>query len=345
MRKSKSAPDALRVAVIGVGHQGCHHARILAANPRCQLVGVADVSEEAARQNAQACRTQAFSDYRELLDKVDAVSIAVPTVAHHQVATDFMRAGVHVLVEKPIASTVDQAREMIELAHEKDLTLQVGHIERFSAAIRKLREMLTAPRFVECLRQGPFNPRIQDVGVVLDLMIHDLDIVLEIVRSPVEHIEAVGIPVLTEKEDIANARIRFQNGCIANVTASRVTPTKMRKIRIFQDGAYISINYEKQSMEVYKLAPLPPSKRKSIAKAEIVREHMPLKLGDKLELQLDHFLDCVLRGERPLVDGEAAMQALDVAVRISEQVKQVSDGYFAAQKMAQAANPIKGLWD
>jgi predicted dehydrogenase len=218
---------------------------------------------------------------------------------------------------------------LIDLARAKGVVLQVGHIERFNAAIIKLREILTAPRFVECHRLGPFDPRIGDVGVVLDLMIHDLDIILNVVQSPIVSIESVGVPILTDNEDIANARIRFQNGCIANLTASRVTPVKKRKIRIFQDDAYIAINYDRQSMEIYRR--VEPKDKSKGAKAEIVRKRLKLKLEDKLELELDHFLSCVIEGALPLVTGEQATEALDAAVRISEQIRSVANGYFHKQ--------------
>ncbi len=335
----------IRIAVIGAGYFGSLHAAKFAAIKGAELTAVCDHHQERAEAAAAPTGAIVVTDHRKIADLADAAVVAVPTIAHYAVAKDCLEAGLDVLIEKPMCETLHEADSLIRLAKKKKRILQVGHLERFSPVIDALVANAKGAWYVESQRVSPFRGRGADTTVILDMMIHDLDHAMRVAGSPVADVEAVGSPVLTETEDLASARIRFQNGCIANVTASRVTPTKMRKIRIFQDGAYISINYEKQSMEVYKLAPLPPSKRKSIAKAEIVREHMPLKLGDKLELQLDHFLDCVLRGERPLVDGEAAMQALDVAVRISEQVKQVSDGYFAAQKMAQAANPIKGLWD
>ena len=332
-----TATDKIKVGVVGVGHLGQHHARVYAESPRCQLIGVADIDQAAATKCARACRTQCFFDHRRLLGAVDAVSIVVPTSSHYELARDFLEAGVHVLVEKPIAGSVDQARALINLARKKRRVLQVGHIERFNAAIRKLREILTAPRFVECHRLGPYDPRVRDVGVVLDLMIHDLDILIQIVQSPIAAFEAVGVPVLSSSEDIANARIRFANGCIANLTASRVTPTKKRKIRIFQDDAYIAIDYDRQSMEIYRRVELPREKDGG-QRFEIVRKRIRLPLEDKLQLELDHFLQCVAEGARPLVDGEAATQALEVAVQISEQIRAVAGGYFQAKAEADSAS-------
>ncbi|MCX7013180.1 MAG: Gfo/Idh/MocA family oxidoreductase [Candidatus Sumerlaeota bacterium] len=319
----------IRVGVIGVGHLGQHHARIFSENPRCALVGVVDVNEGAATRIAKACRTQSFFDHRRLLGLVDAVSVVVPTPAHYEVAKDFLEAGVHVLVEKPIASNVREARALINLARKHKCILQVGHIERFNAAVRKLRDILTAPKFVECHRVGPYDPRVRDVGVVLDLMIHDLDILLQIAPAPIASFEAVGVPILSPSEDIANVRIKFADGCIANVTASRVTPSKMRKIRIWQDNAYISLDYDRQSMEIYRRVELPQGKDGD-PRFEIVRKRIRVKMEDKLALELDHFLDCVEQGTRPLVDGEAATQALELAVQIAEQIRTVARGYFEA---------------
>jgi predicted dehydrogenase len=317
----------IRVGVVGVGSLGQHHARHFSLNERCQLVGVADVKTSTAARVAKACETEALTDYHDLLDRLDAVSVVVPTPLHYEVADDFLRAGVHVLVEKPITSTVEEARRLVDRAHEKGLVLQVGHIERFNAAIRKLREILKKPRFVECHRLGPYDPRVKDVGVVLDLMIHDLDILLEIVQSPIVEFESVGVPILSQCEDIANTRIKFANGCIANLTASRVTPTKKRKIRIFQEDAYIAIDYDRQSMEIYRRVEL-PRKQGQEARHEIVRKRIRLRQGDKLQLELDHFLDCVEQGQRPLVDGETGAEALEAAVQISEQIREAAREYF-----------------
>lgn len=310
----------IRVGVVGVGHLGQHHARNYSEIEDCQLIGVADVDRKAAIKVASHVRTQAFFDYRTLIGQVDAVSIVVPTVYHYEVAKEFLANGVHVMVEKPITSTVAQARELIELAEAKKLILQVGHIERFNAAVMKLQEILTHPGFIESHRLGPYDPRVRDVGVVLDLMIHDIDIILQIVRSPIVSIDAVGVPILSQREDIANARIKFANGCTANLTVSRVTPNKMRKIRIFQPNAYVSVDYMKQSMEVYQKVEIDGADEGE-PKAQIVRKRYRLKKEEPLKKELIHFLACVREGEEPAVTGEHGQNALEVAIRVVEQIQ------------------------
>lgn len=312
--------DLVRVGVVGVGHLGQHHARNYSELEGCQLVGLADIDRKAATIVARKVSTQAFFDYRNLIDQVDAVSIVVPTSEHYRVARDFLEAGVHVLVEKPITSTVEEARELIRLARNKKRILQVGHIERFNTAVIKLREILTKPGFIECHRLGPYDPRVRDVGVVLDLMIHDIDIILQIVRSPIVSIDAVGVPILSEREDIANARIKFKDGCTANLTVSRVTPTRMRKIRIFQPNTYVSINYQKQSMEVYSREDIKGA-REGEPRAQIVRRRLRLKKEEPLKRELQHFVQCVRDGHEPEVTGEHGHNALGVAIQIVEQLQ------------------------
>ncbi len=311
----------VKIGVVGTGHLGQYHARILAKIPRCDLVGIADINKKTARRVAKACHTQTYFHHKHLLDEVDAISIAVPTISHHAIAKDFLEHGVHTFIEKPITTTVADADDLIKLAREKNLILQVGHIEHFNAAILKLKDIVEHPMFVESHRLGPFAPRVKDIGVVLDLMIHDIDIILRIVNSPVESFDAVGVPILTDKEDIANVRIRFKNGCTANVTVSRVTPKPMRKIRIFQRDTYISIDYRNQSMEVYKKVAVPNPKPGEMP-AKIVRSKIRLRGKNQLELELNHFLDCVQNGETPVVTGEQARDALDAINRISNQIKE-----------------------
>jgi len=311
----------IRIGVVGTGHLGQYHARILAKIKNCELVGIADIDKKVARRIAHVCKTEAFFDHKDLLDKVDAISIAVPTIHHFPVAKDFLNNEVHSFIEKPITTTVEEADELIAMAKKKKLVLQVGHIEHFNAAILKLKSIVERPMFVESHRLGPFLPRVKDIGVVLDLMIHDIDIIMRIVNSPIESFDAVGVPILTDKEDIANVRIRFKNGCTANVTVSRVTPKPMRKIRIFQRDAYISIDYRSQSMEVYRKVPVKHPKRGQIP-ARIVRKKIRLKVKNQLELELKHFLDCVEKDLQPVVSGEQARDALDTISRISNQIKE-----------------------
>lgn len=329
----------IKVGVVGVGSHGQHHARIFSQSPECELVCVADIDKRQAKYISRAYNTHHYTDYKKLIGKVDAASIAVPTIYHYQIAKEFLDNGIHLMIEKPITATVEQAQELIELAKSKNLILQVGHIERFNVAIQKLREILKKPGFIEVHRLGPFNPRIKDVGVVMDLMIHDIDIILRLVDSPIESIDAVGVAILTDKEDIANVRIRFANGCIANVTTSRVTPKKMRKLRIFQEDCYISLDYIKQSMEIHKRE-IVPHPRPDEAKYYIAAKRIRLKREEPLKLELEHFLKCVRLGQEPNVTGEHAKSALDVVVKISQLVQE-SMKKFAM--MVQVKDELKNL--
>lgn len=314
-------PDSrIRVAVVGVGSLGQHHARNYASNPLCQLVGVVDTDLKAADRVAKLYGTEAFSDFRELFGRVDAASIVVPTVYHHRIARECLLNDMHLLVEKPITSTVAEAHDLIDLARERQRILQVGHIERFNGAIVRLRQIVSNPAFIEAHRLGPYDPRVKDVGVVLDLMIHDLDIILNIVNSPVKSVEAAGVGVYGDREDIANARINFQNGCIANLTASRVTPMRKRKIRVFQKNAYISIDYIEQEVELFRRVRVPNPEPGS-PNISVVRTKEKIPKEEPLKLELSHFLECVAQGREPLVRGEHGRDALELAVEISEQVK------------------------
>ncbi len=315
----------IRVGVVGVGHLGQHHARIYAELPNCELVGVADVDAGAAQRIAKQYKTKAYTDHRDLLDRVDACSVVVPTIHHFAVAADFLARGIHVLVEKPITSTVEEAQALIDLAREKNCILQVGHIERFNAAIMRLRQIVRNPAFIEAHRLGPYDPRVKDVGVVLDLMIHDLDIILQLVQAPVTYVEAAGVGIYGKHEDIANARIHFENGCIANVTASRVTPLRKRKIRVFQPNAYISIDYIEQEVEIYRRIKN-PNPAPGTPSVTIVRTKETIKRQEPLKLQ--HFLECVQHGRPPMVKGEHARDALELAVEITRLVRDRLDKYF-----------------
>ncbi|GAB4312135.1 MAG: Gfo/Idh/MocA family oxidoreductase [Candidatus Sumerlaeia bacterium] len=311
--------EKLRVGVIGVGHLGQHHARIYSEHKRCHLVGVVDINQKRAAEIAARCRTQSFFDHKVILGMVDAVSIAVPTVSHYAIARDFLEAGVHVLVEKPIANSVSEASALIQLAKEKNRVLQVGHIEHFNAAIQYAKSILSRPLFVETHRLGPYDPRVKDIGVVLDLMIHDIDIILQLVNSHIVEMDAVGVNILSSKEDVANVHLKFENGCTANVTVSRVYPKFMRKVRVFQDNAYISIDCKRQIVEVHRRQPAgragqgePPYK--------IVTEKRKFRSKEPLKMEIDHFLECVQEGKKPYVTGEQARNALEVVVHITEMI-------------------------
>lgn len=318
--------DKLKVGVVGVGHLGQHHARILAENPDCELFGIADTDKKAANKIANAYNTQGFFDYKHLLGKVDAVSIAVPTILHYDIAKEFMEHGTHVLVEKPITTTIEQAAELIELSKKYKVILQVGHIERFNAAVVKLRTIIDNPLFIEAHRLGPYDPRVKDIGVVLDLMIHDIDLILQVVNSPVKSIDALGVGIYdSTKEDIANARIKFENGCTANLTVSRVTPVKKRKIRFFQNDAYISINLARQNMEIYNRIELPKTKDGENP-VTIKRKKVSITKEEPLKMELEHFLDCVRKGKEPEVTGVHGRNALEMAVAISEIIRNTKVG-------------------
>ncbi len=305
----------VRVAVIGVGHLGQHHARIYSQMSDVELVGVVDIDGERAKRIAQEYKTSAYPEYTQILEKVDAASIAVPTELHHRIAKDFLDTGVHILIEKPMTQTPEEADELLGLARRKGLVLQVGHIERFNPAVSALNRVISEPRFIECHRLGPFKPRAAKIGVVMDLMIHDIDIILSLVDSPVKRIEAVGVPVLSQEEDIANARITFENGCIANLTASRVTKEETRKIRIFQRDAYLSLDYINQELLIYRREITPDGE------ARIVSFQPEIEKVEPLKLELEAFIHAVQRGQEPLVSGEVGREALAIAWEILRQIK------------------------
>ncbi len=301
----------LRVAVIGVGHLGRHHARLLAALPDVTLAAVVDTNTARADEIAAANRTQAAYDYRDVLGRIDAVTLAVPTLIHHEIAVPFLEAGIPVLVEKPIARTLAEADAMISAALRAGVPLAVGHTERFNPAVAAARPVLTDPRFIEVHRLGTFPERSLDIDVVFDLMIHDLDVLLSLVRSRIESIEAVGVPVLTNRVDIANARMRFANGCIANLTASRISRERVRKIRFFQPATYLSIDYATQKVDVWKLTrnggPTPAIEGGEI---EVANE-------EPLARELADFVDAIVRRRPPLVTGEDGRRALALAHQIA----------------------------
>lgn len=300
----------MRVAVVGVGHLGKHHARILGSMPGVELVAVVDTNQARAQEIAAANNTQAFVDAAGLIGKVDAVSIAVPTERHLEIALPFLKAGVPVLVEKPMARSLEEADLMIAAAADAGVVLAVGQTERFNPAVEAARPMLRDPRFIEVHRLGTFPERSLDIDVVFDLMIHDLDVVASLVDSEVESVEAVGVPVLTGRVDIANARLRFANGCIANLTASRISRDRVRKIRFFQPAAYVSIDYAAQKVEMYRLVkgegPMP----------KIDGGDMPVQNDEPLKRELQDFVDAVANRRAPKVDGAQGRRALELATRI-----------------------------
>ena len=347
----------VKVAVLGVGSLGQHHARLYAELAKAGLVefaGVFDANADAARKISAKVGVKVFSSIAEAAAASDALNIVTPTVTHYDIARQLLAQGKHVLVEKPMTEKTEQAAELVQLAQQKNCVLQVGHVERFNPVFKYLQTVATEPRFIETHRLSPYPARSTDVGVVLDLMIHDLDVVLAFVQSPVTSVDAVGIPVLSASEDIANARLRFANGCVANLTVSRVSPERMRKIRVFSgpsrrsgaeaDGAntsYISLDYRAQEGFIYRIA-RDDEEESSILKTlmvakfgmgkdsalvsrfggkKIVREPVPIAKDEPLKLELEHFVECVRAQQTPLVSGESAKRALDLAFEITRQIQ------------------------
>ena len=306
----------MRAAVIGVGHLGRHHARILASLPGITLAGVVDTNRDRASQVAAEHGTQAFGNVSEISGRLDIVVVAVPTESHAAVALPLIEAGVHALVEKPIAQTVAEADALIAAAKKAGAVLAVGHSERFNPAVAAARAYVTDPRFIEVHRLGVFPDRSLDIDVVLDLMIHDLDLILSLVPSEVDGVEAVGVPVLTPKVDIANARIRFANGCIANLTASRISRDPVRKIRFFQRDSYVSIDTASREVEMYKLVPQPG------ALPKIGGGKLDVAGDEPLKRELEDFVAAVRNGGAPAVTGEQGRSALALAIRIVDLMEQ-----------------------
>lgn len=311
------ADSTLRVAVVGVGHLGKHHARILSTLDGVALTAVVDKIPERAAEIAASASTTAVTDSREILDSVDAVTIAVPTELHREIAMPFLERGISVLVEKPMARSLAEADEMIAAAAASGATLAVGHTERYNPAVAAVLPLVTSPRFIEVHRLGVFPDRNLDIDVVFDLMIHDLDVILSLVRSEVTSVEAVGVPVLTPRYDIANARLRFATGCIANVTASRISKDRVRKIRFFQPDAYISIDYAAQEVEGWRLV------KRDGAKPAIQGGALPVERDEPLRLELADFARAVRERSAPRVDGAAGRRALALATTIAEQMESV----------------------
>jgi len=312
----------IKVGVVGVGSLGIHHARIYKELPGCELTGIYDASVERAEQvgaqhGAPVCRS-----LEELMERVDAASIVVPTHLHFDVASQMIRHGKHLLVEKPITSTTSEAEELVRLASEHKVVLQVGHVERFNPVMEYLETAARHPKFIEAHRLSPFpppreglHPRGTEVNVVLDLMIHDIEVILHLVHSPVKEVRAVGVPVLSGSEDIANVRLEFENGCVANITASRISPDRMRKIRVFVEDAYISLDYQNQAGEVFRKTP-----------AGIVGETVPIQKGEPLANELRSFVECVASHGTPKVSGVHAAEALKLAAHITQLMRRRQHG-------------------
>lgn len=321
----------INIGVIGVGHLGSLHSKMYDEIDTANFVGVFDVNEEKRKEIASKHKIKSFGSIDDLLNQVDAVSIATITTTHFEVAKKALNAGKHVLIEKPITSTIAEADELILLAKQKGLLIQVGHIERFNPAIVSLESYQLKPMFIESHRLAQFNPRGTDVAVVLDLMIHDIDIILSLVSSPVKQIDANGVAVVSETPDIANARLQFENGCVANVTASRISQKKMRKMRMFQHNAYIAIDFQQGSADVFRLGKegegsiwstmLLGQIGEGKKKRSIIYEQPEIKKINALKYELESFISAVQNGTRPVVNGEDGRHALEVAQEIMNKIQ------------------------
>lgn len=306
----------IRCAVIGVGYLGRFHAQKYQMLDQVELIGVCDVDKNTVDNVSKELNVAAYTDYQKLLGQVDAVSIAATTSSHYLIAKDCLMHGVHVLLEKPMTETALQAKELIALAQKHQVKLQIGHLERFNAARLALDAHLDSPLFIESQRLAPFNPRGSDVNVVLDLMIHDIDIIQAIVKSPIIHIDAQGAPVLTQSIDIANARLTFENQCVANVTASRISFKTERKTRIFQPNSYISIDYQNKQFAVFEKG----SGEMFPGIPEIIRHQSSFEKGDALLEEVKSFIDCIQHDNKPLVTGEDGCSALETAEKITSMI-------------------------
>ncbi len=306
----------IKVAVIGVGQLGQHHARVYSKMDDVELIGVVDVDYKRAKKISRQYGTKAYDDYRNITEEVNAVNIAVPTYLHFQIGKYFLDKGIHCLVEKPITPSLNEAEELLYIARKRKVILQVGHIERFNPAVVEAQKYIDRPKFIEANRLSSYSSRVADVSVVLDLMIHDIDIILYLVKAKIVHIDAIGTCVLSKSEDIANARINFANGCVANVSASRISLDKFRKIRIFQQHSYISLDYVKPSLKIYQ-------KKKDIIKSlkDIAIIHPKLTKFDSLEEEIRHFVNCIEKKHEPLVSGEHGKDALEVCLQILKEIK------------------------
>ncbi len=300
-----------RVAVVGIGHLGSRHLKVYSElSDLVNLVSVCDLKNERTVKLANHYNVPFTEDYRSLVGKVDAVNICVPTESHYEIAKFFLSNKIHTLIEKPITTTVEQANKLIALAQTNNLKLQVGHVERFNSAFQSIMHFKEKPLFIECHRLNQFPNRSLDIGVVMDLMIHDIDIVLGLIQEPITSIHAIGVNALTPLEDITSVRITFQGGCVCNLTASRISEDVMRKIRIFQENAYISLDYVKQEAYIYKKV-----------ENQILKHSLPIEKQEPLKKELSHFIECIQNDKKPLVSGIEAKEALEVALQISKQIK------------------------
>jgi predicted dehydrogenase len=300
----------IKIGVVGIGHLGSRQLKNYSELPqKVEFIGACDLNTENAKKLALQYNAPFISDYKDLVGKVDAVNICTPTESHYEIAKFFLENNVHTFIEKPITTTVEQADKLIALSKENNLKLQIGHIERFNSAFTSIKHFTRNPLFIECHRLNHFPNRSLDIGVVMDLMIHDIDIILGLIDSPIKDIQATGVNVLTHLEDIASVRITFENGCVCNLTASRISDEIMRKIRLFQKDTYISLDYVKQEAFIYKKH-----------KQQILKHSLPIEREEPLRKELEHFIDCVCEDKKPLISGSEGREALVVALEISKKI-------------------------
>ncbi len=306
----------IRFGVVGAGKIGNFHSRTLAKMPEVELVGISDVDMLRAQTLAWNYNAVAYNNYRDLFPQVDALVVAVPTEFHHEIAVDAMNNGIHCLVEKPIANSVENARKIMEAAEKNNVIMQVGHVERFNPAVVEALKHVDNPMYINMERMGPYDPRVASIGVTLDLMIHDLDILLSMVNSPVVSVEAIGASVLSNHDDISNARIKFKNGTVADLTASRITFERLRRMRVYQDQSYISVDYISSRIKIYKKKNDPP---KTLNDIEIISPKIDRK--EPIKEELYHMIDCIKNLKTPTPSGEKGLNALKLALEVTDNIK------------------------
>lgn len=316
----------VRVAVVGVGRMGQYHVGVYSEIPDVRLIGIADINEMRGKEIAEKYNTKSYSDYKKLLGKVDVASIAVPTSLHYKIAKDFLQAGTNILIEKPITRSIDEARELFNIAEKKKLTLHIGHVERFNGAVQELKKIVDNPLFIESRRLGPYDPRIQDDGVVMDLMIHDIDIILNLLNSKVRDINVVGKSVFSDKDDLCNVQLEFENGCLATITASRATQHKIRTLAITQKDKYIFLDYTNQDIHIHRQAFSEHSIRKQELryKQESFTERIFVHRENPLKIELKHLIDCAANGAERKVSVEDEIYSLQIALEIEKKLKLIN---------------------
>ena len=316
--------EKIRAAVVGTGHMGQYHVALYSEMSDVDLVGIVDVSQERADEIASKYSTTGYTDYNDLFDKIDVVTIAVPTSLHYEVAKPFLEKGIHVLLEKPVANTLEQATELFEIAEKNNVHLQVGHVERFNGAVQEIKKVIKDPLMLEFRRVAPFTGRISDAGVVMDIMIHDIDIALNLIDSKVKSLKAVAGSAFTDMEDYASCQLLFENGCMANFISSRVTQEKIRTMSLSQKDAYVFLDFNEQDIQIHRQASSDyfMTKEELTYRQESMIERIFVHKGNPLKLEIEHFLDCAMRGASRQISAESELRSLKIALRVLEQIKE-----------------------